>query len=235
MICDMKPASSNGADPNPYCLSVRPSVQPGISNHHPSQGRLPTNSDSMYQAMETLHHAQGKPRPLLRPRPRLEDAAKVDPAQVGRPLPARRRLGRLARPRPLLTRLAGERREELFLLRFRVLPEIFVVDHLARRGAAGWVERQQAARRAAPAEVRRGNLARIRVVVVVRVEVEGGRTMLRAVGRRRKPGQESSVGTPQSSKVFASWSTSLVPARSGLWVSSSPKTQPTLQRSMAEV
>ena len=54
-------------------------------------------------------------------------------------------------------------------------------------------------RRAVPAFVRSGNLARITAPVVWEVF---GRRSDRALGRRLKPGQVASVGIPQSSKIW---------------------------------
>ena len=56
-------------------------------------------------------------------------------------------------------------------------------------------------RRAVPALVRSGNLARITAPVVWEVF---GRRSERALGRRLKPGQVASVGIPQSSNIWNS-------------------------------
>lgn len=63
---------------------------------------------------------------------------------------------------------------------------------------AGLSERSEFSR-SAPDDVSRGNLERIREPVVVAL---GGRRRARALGRRRKPGQVSSVGRPHSSKIY---------------------------------
>lgn len=75
-----------------------------------------------------------------------------------------------------------------------------------------------------PAVVRNGNL-----LLITEPCVAGffGKRKLRAFGRRRKPGHDSSVGIPQSSKIFESSSTSFFPWSSGSRVSSSPNMHPT--------
>lgn len=63
---------------------------------------------------------------------------------------------------------------------------------------AGLSERSEFSR-SAPDDVRRGNLERIKEPVAVALE---GRRRARALGRRRNPGQVSSAGRPQSSKIY---------------------------------
>lgn len=62
---------------------------------------------------------------------------------------------------------------------------------------AGFRDRRES-RRSDPTVVRIGNLERIREPVAWALD---GRRRARALGRRRKPGQVSSVGRPQSSKI----------------------------------
>ena len=81
----------------------------------------------------------------------------------------------------------------------------------------------RAASKEAAAFVMIGNLAFI---------VGGGAVLgsvtLRALGRRRKPGQFSSVGMPHSSNILAIWSTSFLPCRRGSLVINSPNIHPML-------
>lgn len=44
-------------------------------------------------------------------------------------------------------------------------------------------------------------------------------------GSAISPGHDSTVGVPQSLNIFASWSTSVAPARIGLLFNNSPNTQ----------
>lgn len=54
-----------------------------------------------------------------------------------------------------------------------------------------------------PADVKKGNRARITGPVAVLADVRGRRSAL-ALGRRRKPGHVASVGMPHSSKIYES-------------------------------
>ena len=56
-------------------------------------------------------------------------------------------------------------------------------------------------KRMAPADVKKGNRARIMEPVVVLTDNRGSRSAF-ALGSRRKPGHVASVGTPQSSNIF---------------------------------
>lgn len=95
---------------------------------------------------------------------------------------------------------------------------------------AGFRDKRDASKET-PAVVRRGNLALIKAVVVgfekEVLEVVEGKRRERALGKRRNPGQESSVGKPHSSKILVSSSTSFFPCKRGSRVKSSPKMQPT--------
>ena len=79
-----------------------------------------------------------------------------------------------------------------------------------------------------PAFVSKGNLVRRREDVVLWVL---GNVRDFACGRRRKLGQEDSVGTPSSAKIFEIWSTSVLPWRMGSLDRSSPKIHPMLHMS----
>ena len=84
-----------------------------------------------------------------------------------------------------------------------------------------------------PALVSKGNFARI----IEPIDAEDGewrgmRSAL-ALGRRRNPGHESSVGMPHSSKILVISCTSFLPWKSGSRMRSSPNMHPTLHMSTA--